>query len=79
MVHVVPQAVMLAKALLQVALKYVYVMDPSSGERLMSWVALKTILRQIRLVLNNQLSGEIPFWKQMHHVVFLCSQCNTFF
>jgi len=52
-------AVLLAKALLMVVLKYVCVMDPSAGKRLFSWKILKTIMRQIRLVEDNSLSGEL--------------------
>ncbi|DBB01984.1 TPA: hypothetical protein ACH3X1_000570 [Trebouxia sp. C0004] len=55
-VHLVPPAEQLASAMLQVSLKYVYVMDPSTGERLLTWKAKKTTVKQIRLVLNNGLS-----------------------
>lgn len=58
MVHVVPPAVQLASAMLQVVLKYAYVMDPSTGQRLLTWKTMKTTMKQIRLVLNNGLSGE---------------------
>ena len=57
-VHLVPPAAQLASAMLQVLLKYAYVMHPSTGERLLTWKTMKTTMKQIRLVLNNALSGE---------------------
>ena len=56
-VHVSPPGVETAKALLMVVLKYIYVMDPTTGERLLGWKLLNTIMRQIRLVLGGAVSG----------------------
>lgn len=61
MVHVAPPAVMaLLKKMKKDSdgcLEHAYVMQPITGERLLTWKTMQTSMKQVRLVLDNGLSG----------------------
>lgn len=60
-VHVAPPAVMaLLKKMKKDSdgcLEHAYVMQPITGERLLTWKTMQTSMKQVRLVLDNGLSG----------------------